>query len=157
MPVLLLSFVVALADQGTKYLARRHLPGNPIDVSADFFCLRFVRNTGAAWGILQGLNDWLVVLSFLMLACLIVFRRSLLTDTRLHRAATGLMIGGIAGNLVDRVRLGYVVDFIDLHWRQGWHFPAFNVADSAICVGVGLYMISQFRAPPQRREPASPA
>jgi signal peptidase II len=57
--------------------------------------------------------------------------------------AGGLMLGGIVGNLVDRLRLGYVVDFLDFYWGRH-HFPAFNVADSAICTGVGLYILSQF-------------
>jgi signal peptidase II len=68
------------------------------------------------------------------------------------------MLGGIAGNLVDRVRLGFVVDFLDFHWN-GHHFPAFNVADSAICVGVALYLLTTVRtakAAPAGPEPAAP-
>ncbi len=93
---------------------------------------------------LQGLNHWLVALSIVMLAVLIIFRRHFITDSRLSKIAAGLIIGGIIGNLIDRLRNGHVVDFLDFYW--GAHaFPAFNIADSAICVGVALYMIFQFR------------
>jgi len=151
MPVLCISFAIAFLDQATKHLVRKQLLGGPVTVFEGFLDLRYVRNTGAAWGMMEGLNDWLVVLSLIMLAALIVFRRSLLLDTMCHRIATGLMTGGIVGNLMDRVRLGYVVDFLDFHWGVH-HFPAFNVADSAICTGVGLYLLTQLF----RRAPDSP-
>jgi signal peptidase II len=100
-----------------------------------------VRNTGAAWGILGGQNASLSLLSIVMLALMFFFRRSLLSDTWEHRLALGLMAGGIVGNLMDRLRLGWVTDFLDFHWN-GHHWPAFNVADAAICTGVGIYMLS---------------
>jgi len=147
MAILCISLVLTVADQVSKLFAQRHLVRGPRHVIEGLFTLRYVQNTGAAWGMLEGLNDWLVVLSFVMLVLIVIFRRSLLIDTTIHRVATGLMVGGIAGNLIDRIRLGYVVDFLDFHWR-GSHFPAFNVADSAICVGVGLYLLSQFFVKP---------
>ena len=142
MLILFLSFSVALLDQVTKHLIRQNLLTGHVTVIPGFFDLSYVQNTGAAWGIMQGLNSWLVILSLIMLAMLIIFRRSILQDTIVHRIATGLMIGGIIGNLVDRLRLGYVVDFLHFFWRDH-HFPSFNVADSAICVGVALYIITQ--------------
>ncbi|MBM4142241.1 MAG: signal peptidase II [Lentisphaerae bacterium] len=156
MLILCVSFAVALLDQATKVIVRARLPGDPLRVIRGFFSLRYVQNTGAAWGMLEGLNDWLVGLSFVMLALIVIFRRSLLIDTLTHRLATGLMLGGIVGNLTDRLRLGYVVDFLDFHLR-GRHFPAFNVADAAICVGVGLYLFTQFfgHAPEEKKLPAT--
>jgi signal peptidase II len=142
MLALCISFSIALFDQVSKYAARNHLPSGPVTVVPQFFDLRYVQNTGAAWGMLEGLNDWLVILSLVMLALILVFHRSILVDTLVHRIATGLMIGGIVGNLLDRVRLGYVVDFLDFHWGIH-HFPAFNVADASICTGVGLYILTQ--------------
>ncbi len=121
----------------------RFLPGEGVPVIPGFFNLVYVRNTGAAWGMLGGLTGWLVVFSILMLLVIVIFRRSFLNDTLTHRFAFGFMIGGIVGNLIDRVRLQYVVDFLDFH-AGVHHFPAFNVADSAICIGVGLYMITAF-------------
>jgi signal peptidase II len=143
MLILCLSFSIALLDQVTKYLIRQKLLVGHITIIPDFFDICYVQNTGAAWGIMQGLNSWLVILSIVMLGVIVIFRKSILQDTFVHRIATGLMIGGIVGNLVDRVRLGYVVDFLHFFWRNH-HFPSFNVADSAICVGVTLYIISQF-------------
>jgi signal peptidase II len=149
MLVLYLSFALALLDQITKYVVRRNLNlADHISVIPGFFDLRHVRNTGAAWGMLSGFSGLLVVFSVVMLLFLIVFRRHFMTDSLVHRIAVSLMIAGIVGNLVDRIRLGHVVDFLDFYWRNH-HFPAFNVADSAICTGVGLYMLSQFLSPGQ--------
>jgi len=143
MLALCISFAIAIIDQVTKYAAQKYLPSGPVTVVSQLFDLRYVQNTGAAWGMLEGLNDWLVILSLVMLALILVFHRSILIDSLAHRIATGFMIGGIVGNLLDRVRLGYVVDFLDFHWGIH-HFPAFNVADASICTGVGLYILTQF-------------
>lgn len=143
MLILILSFSLALLDQVTKFLIRQNLdPGEYVEVVPGFFNISYVRNTGAAWGMMSGFGNLLIALSLVMLVVIIFFRKHFLTDTLIHKIATGLMIAGIVGNLIDRVRLGYVVDFLDFHWRTH-HFPSFNVADSAICIGVGLYMISQ--------------
>lgn len=144
MLVLCLGFGIAVLDQLTKHLTQANIPyGHQIPVIPGFFRLSHIHNTGAAWGMLQGHNHWLILLSFVMLCVVIAFRKHFLTGSRLSHVAAGLILGGIVGNLVDRVRLGYVVDFLDfLFW--GHPFPAFNVADSSICIGVGLYMISQF-------------
>jgi signal peptidase II len=142
MLVLCLSAAVTLADQVTKHMIRRRLGvGEHVPVIDGLFSLRHVQNTGAAWGMLEGLNHWLIVLSAVMLVVLVVFRRQFVAGASVCRVALGFMIGGIAGNLIDRLRLGYVVDFLDFFWRVH-HFPAFNVADAAICTGVGLYILS---------------
>ncbi len=117
--------------------------GESRTVLEGFFNLTYVRNTGAAWGILGGQNTSLTILSIVMLLVMVLFRRSFLGDTWEHRLALGLMVGGIVGNLHDRVRLGWVTDFFDFYYR-GWHWPAFNIADAAICSGVGIYIISAF-------------
>jgi len=143
MLALCLSLAVVILDQLTKHAVRSHLNFNqPITVIPGFFDLRYIRNTGAAWGILEGLNQWLVVLSVAMLLAIVIFRRHLFHPSAGSQVAIGLMVGGIAGNLIDRIRLNYVVDFLDFYWGR-WHFPAFNVADAAICCGVGLYMLLQ--------------
>ena len=142
MLVLLFSVAIIILDQATKqWVMMRFYLGESLPVLPEWFNLVYVRNTGAAWGMLGGLNGLLVGLSLLVLIILIFFRRSFLTDCLVHRLALALMIGGIVGNLLDRVRHQYVVDFLDFCW-QSHHFPAFNVADFAICVGVGLYMMS---------------
>ncbi|HEY8240202.1 MAG TPA: signal peptidase II, partial [Kiritimatiellia bacterium] len=131
--------------------------GDGFAVIPGFFNLTFVTNTGAAWGIFGGQNHWLSAFSVVMLLVMVFFRRHFLNDTWDHKLALGLMIGGIIGNLLDRVRLGFVTDFLDFYIGQS-HFPAFNIADSAICVGVGIYIISAFWASkhPLRTPPAVP-
>jgi signal peptidase II len=142
MLALLLICLIVVTDQFAKFLVGQHFyPGDSLPIVPGFFHLTYVRNSGAAWGMLGGLNGWLAGLSVVMLLVLVVFRRSLLSDTIVHRVALGLMVGGIVGNLMDRLRLSYVVDFLDFFWRTH-HFPAFNVADSAICIGVGLYAVT---------------
>ena len=141
MLVLCLSFSIVLLDQCSKYAVRSvFMLGQARTVIPGFFDLQFVQNTGAAWGLLAGLNHWLILFSFVMLGVIVIFRRHFITKDLSSRLSLGLIIGGIAGNLLDRVRLSYVVDFLDFYVGRH-HFPAFNVADASICVGVGLYVI----------------
>jgi signal peptidase II len=150
---LLVAALVLAADQATKWWALSALgppAGGAVEVTP-FFNLVLVWNRGVSFGMLGGLAEygpWL--LSGIALA-IVVF---LLTWLRrasdpLVAGALGLVIGGALGNVVDRVRFGAVVDFLDFHYA-GWHWPAFNVADSAICVGAGLLLLSGLFAP--RRE-----
>ncbi len=141
---LLLAILVTLCDQWTKSLVRQHfdLYENVVLIEG-FFDLRYIQNTGAAWGLFADRHYWLALLSVFVLCGMAIWRRAFFREVLIDRIAMGLLIGGITGNLIDRIRLQYVVDFLDFHWR-GWHFPAFNVADSAICIGVGLLMLAQF-------------
>ena len=142
--VLLTGFIVAVLDQVTKQIVRNSFDvGHSLPLIAGFFDLTYVRNTGAAWGILGGQNASLTVLSMVLLILMLVFRRSFLSDTWEHRFALGLLIGGIVGNVLDRIRLGWVTDFLDFHWYEH-HWPVFNIADSAICISVTVYIISCF-------------
>jgi signal peptidase II len=144
---LVIAIAVALSDQGTKAIVRATFAlGESRPVIDGFFNLTYVRNTGAAWGMLGGQNTALTILSIAMLIALIIFRRSFLGSAWEHRVAFGLMIGGIVGNLLDRIRLGWVTDFFDFYVKN-WHWPAFNIADAAICIGVGIYILSAFWVP----------
>jgi len=146
MLVLTLSFLVAFLDQLSKFVVSRLLePGQIVPVLPALFQLTYHRNDGAAFGMLGGRNGWLSLFSVLVLITLVAGRRAFFSETRLHRISMGLVSGGIVGNLLDRLRLGGVVDFLDFHWRTH-HWPAFNLADSALCVGVGLYVLASFRA-----------
>lgn len=141
---LIIAIVIAVADQWTKAAVRATFAlGESRPVIDGFFNLTYVRNTGAAWGLFGGQNTYLTILSVVMLVLMVLFRRSFLSDTWEHRVALGLMIGGIVGNVLDRFRLGWVTDFFDFYVK-GWHWPAFNIADAAICVGVGIYIVSAF-------------
>ncbi len=143
MLVLILGLIVILLDQLTKLWVRTSFVygGEPQAVIPGFFNLVYVRNTGAAWGMLGGQQVLLVLLSIAVLVMLALYHRRLLNPTLDHRIALGLMTGGILGNLIDRVRLGWVTDFLDFH-VGAWHWPSFNVADSAICIAVGIYLLS---------------
>ena len=156
MTPLLVALGIVLLDQASKEWVRSAFSlHESIPVLPGFFNLTYIRNTGAAWGMFSGQNLALSLLAMAMLLALVLFRRKLLPPGRLHRVALGFLCGGIVGNLFDRLRLDYVVDFLDFHFR-GSHFPAFNVADSAICVGVGIYVLGTFLAKPMPAGAKSP-
>ena len=150
-PLAVAGVVIAL-DQTTKWLVRNAFPceGAGCQVVPGFLNLCLIRNSGAAWGVLAGWQAFLIAFSLVALTLLVWRRRSLLGELPLRWLVLGLLIGGICGNLIDRVCLRYVVDFIDFyHGRM--HFPAFNVADSSICIGVGLFILLQWRAERRRK------
>ncbi|HRR34998.1 MAG TPA: signal peptidase II [Kiritimatiellia bacterium] len=139
-------FVVLLtaADQLTKHWAVTRLkPVGSVPVVPGFFSLTYVENQGAAWGMLAGRQLFLIGFSLFTLAFLFWRRRQLFAPLWGGRLTFTLLTGGILGNLIDRIRLNYVVDFLDFFWGRH-HFPAFNVADSAICCGVFLFILTQW-------------
>jgi len=140
--------VLVVADQVTKLLIRRSLElYDSTVVIPNLFSLTRIHNTGAAFGLLDGADlpfqtALLALVSTGALVGLMVFAASLPDMHRLARVGVSLVVGGAAGNLIDRLWLGYVVDFVDVYW-QGWHFWAFNVADSAISIGMVLIILDQ--------------
>lgn len=142
---ILFGLLIIAADQFTKYLIWGSVGpgGTRIDIEiTSWFRFIFVRNTGSAFGLFQGQTSILAILSFVALGFLaVVFHRHARNDP-VTALALGLIVGGAIGNLIDRLRLGYVIDWIDVP-----RFPTFNVADSAITVGVSLLMFALlFRA-----------
>lgn len=146
LPGLVAGLVFAM-DQATKAWVLTEMEiGEIRHVFPSFFHLVHFRNSGAAWGMFQGRTTVLAFLSIAILAG-IVWRFSDLTEGRRERAlALGLVIGGTIGNLYDRLFRGEVVDFL-LFFFRSFKWPAFNVADSAICCGVGLFIASSFFRP----------
>ncbi len=144
-----------LLDQATKAVVAGSMTlGQSIPVVKGLFSLTYIRNTGIAFGLFNDGRSLLkmAVLSsatLLALAFLLWLLASFSRNDLLGGAAVGLVAGGALGNLVDRLRLGEVVDFIDVYWRTH-HWPFFNVADSCITVGVGLLILKEFL--PGRRE-----
>lgn len=134
--------LVLLADQVTKHLVATRLDvGQPWDMAswlAPVFSITHVTNTGVAFGLLQGLGNVFVIAHVVAAVAIIVYSRRLPPGQWPLRIALGLALGGALGNLVDRVRQGYVVDFIDVNFWPFTEFPVFNVADSSIVVGVAL-------------------
>jgi signal peptidase II len=141
--VLLLAGAIVALDQITKAVVLERLPlGVPVTVIDGWLALTLVLNPGLAFGLLGSVPPgWRWVVAALSLVALAVLARVALrvlpAGGWTSRLAIGLIFGGAVGNLVDRARFGAVVDFVDVYWR-GWHWPAFNVADSAITVGVAL-------------------
>jgi len=140
------ALVVLILDQLTKVVALRQLlPGQPISVVDGFFSLTLVMNPGLAFGMLSSTpTAWRWIVAALSLAALAILAtvgiRLLASGGWTTRVALGFIFGGAAGNLIDRGRFGAVVDFLDFYWRD-YHWPAFNVADSAISVGVALLAV----------------
>jgi signal peptidase II len=144
--VALIAVTIAALDQLTKWLIVRSVgPDESRVVISGFFTLVNWRNTGAAWGMFQHYNLLLTTVSLLTVLALYLFRHSLQLNRLGPRISLGLIAGGIIGNLIDRIRIGSVVDFLSFYIGQ-YHWPAFNVADSAICVGVGLYIVLSWRS-----------
>jgi signal peptidase II len=148
---------VLLADQLTKALAARLLPPHePLKILPGLFSLTLVHNTGVAFGLgagrvsaLRGLL--LALLSLAAIALLLRYASQAPPGRRGLQLALGLIIGGALGNIADRLRLGYVVDFLDFHWRA-FAWPTFNLADTCISVGMGLLLLDLFLSRPRRAE-----
>jgi len=149
-----LSAVVIALDQWTKWLIAGHFEPYQVRMILPVFDLVHAHNRGAAFSFLNNDADWprwfFSALAVAVSVALVFWLRRLPVVARLLPAALALIIGGALGNLIDRLRHGYVVDFIQVHWRLHY-FPAFNVADSAITIGACLLLLDSFRA--SRRAP----
>lgn len=144
-PAFVLGVSVLALDQVTKQVAAQSLEvGRNVEIIPGFFYLTQVRNTGAAWGVFREHGFWLAMLAGGALLFLTAYRRHFTGLGTVSRIALGFLLGGIAGNLADRIIRGHVIDFLGFYLGS-YAWPAFNVADSAICVGVALYLWDSFR------------
>jgi signal peptidase II len=145
---------ILLLDQLTKAVVLNFLGYAQEKIVIEGF-FKFVHwgNTGAAWSLFRGNNGLLAVIAVVALIVLWLTRHHFDLRTFTGQFAFGFICGGIAGNLIDRVRVGHVIDFVYFYVRRAngdeLGFPAFNVADSAICIGVGLIFLLTWRAEPQ--------
>jgi len=142
--LLAIALVVLALDQLSKLWLAARLPFGTygeaaIRVVRGFFYLVHVGNTGAAWSLFSGQSIFLATLAAATLVAIVIWRRALGLRDRVAQISFGLLCGGIAGNLLDRLLHGHVIDFIDLHFGS-YIYPTFNLADSGICVGVALYL-----------------
>ena len=142
-----LAGLVVLLDQLSKYWVTSHFYYGEVRPITDFFNLVLVHNTGAAFSFLSDAGGWqrwfFGVVAGIISVVLAVWLARIPARQRLLPAALALILGGALGNLWDRLTLGYVIDFIDLYY-QHHHWPAFNVADSAITVGAVLLVVESF-------------
>ena len=138
--------VVVALDQAAKALVRSRFElHDSVEIIPGLFNLTRVHNYGAAFGLLNAADFpyktvLLSIVATVALLALTVYASTLPADQFLARVGLALIVGGAAGNLIDRLGAGYVVDFVDVYWRD-WHFWAFNVADAAITVGVAFMIL----------------
>lgn len=159
-----LALLTLAADMFSKTWAERHLDKYPgvIEVWQGHLTLILAKNRGGAWGLLQTTSEnvrrpFFLLVSVAAIAFIMSLYRRLTPTQRSLKWGLPLVLGGALGNVVDRIRYGHVIDFIDAHIGQGLnerHWPTFNIADVAICVGVGLMALDMFGS---KRGPALPA
>ncbi len=137
----IISSGIIVLDQITKFLVDLNMSlHQSIEIIPNFFNLTYIRNTGAAFGLFAGDPTmgriiFFTLFSFLAIGCLIYLIKNLRPGSKPAFISLSLILGGAIGNLIDRLRWGEVIDFLDLHWYN-WHWPAFNIADSSITIGV---------------------
>lgn len=148
----LIAATIVVADQVSKGMVRAWLPlHSSITVIPDLLDFRYVRNTGAAFGLLNNVDipfkpALMTAIALFAMIAIAAYASRTTAEERLTRLGLALVLGGALGNLIDRITTGYVVDFVDVYWRD-WHFWAFNVADAAITVGAGCVILDMIRSP----------
>jgi signal peptidase II len=161
--IAVIALIVVGLDQLTKAIVLRFLGyADEKIVVPGFFKFVHWGNTGAAWSLFRGNNESLAIVALLALVILFLCRHYFDSRTLLGQIAFGMIIGGIIGNLIDRVRVNHVIDFLYFYVQPGGRadpigFPAFNVADSAICTGVALIFLITFRADRAAKSAEPPA
>jgi signal peptidase II len=145
----LIALVAAALDQWSKkWFIENYELYESREIIPDIFSFTRTFNTGAAFSLFKDYPTVLTVFAVVVFCLMIVFRDHLFERTPLEQTAFGLIAGGVIGNVTDRMQHGHVIDF--LHWHGGFEWPIFNLADSYICVGVGLYFVSQFVRRPKK-------
>ena len=145
LPWLALALLVVFLDQVTKVLIERTFDYGDVRPVTDFFNLVLTYNKGAAFSFLANAGGWqgkFLTIVGLAASVFILYLLARHGHQRLFALALALILGGAIGNVIDRIVYGHVIDFLDFHWG-GWHWPAFNVADSAIVGGAGLLILDE--------------
>ena len=144
-----LSLLAFVLDLLTKYIVVQKFDLYESVNILPVFNLTYVRNYGAAFSFLAEHDGWqkyfFIVLAIAISLMLVYFMKKNHANQKLQNSAYALIIGGALANAVDRAYNGYVIDFFDFYWRD-WHYPVFNVADIAICVGAGLLALDAFKS-----------
>lgn len=142
---LALAAIIVMADQFTKVLILGYYQLGDSTPVTPFFNVVRVHNTGAAFSFLAGASGWqrwFFTVIGLVAASVILWMLKSHGGQKLFAFSLACILGGALGNVIDRVLYGYVVDFLDFHWR-GWHFPAFNIADAAITIGASCLILDE--------------
>ncbi len=142
--LLITSVLILIFDQATKlWIDANFALYESVTVIENFFNITYVRNKGAAFGILSESSmrmPFFITVGLIAVGAILWYLKTLDANQKRLHLALSLVFAGAVGNLIDRLRLGEVIDFLDAHWYQ-YHWPAFNVADSAITIGVGLLFV----------------
>jgi signal peptidase II len=151
------SVVIYALDQWSKWVVHKHMHWTEtLILQPGLFALTYVRNTGAAFGLFRNAPPWFhdpffIALPVVVLFGIVMYLVVLSPTQRVSTWALGLVFGGAIGNLTDRLRFGYVIDFLDFYWN-GYHWPAFNIADAAVVSGIVLLTLPPLLFP-ERRTP----
>jgi signal peptidase II len=145
-----IAILTLAADRASKWLIAENLAPNqtwhpPIPLVQRVLSVTYTTNSGAAFGLFPDQGVLFAVIAIVVVVAIILYYRHIPTGYDLARLALGLQLGGALGNLIDRLRQGFVVDFIDLNFWPLHNWPVFNLADSAIVVGVGILAIAMLR------------
>lgn len=138
--------LVSASDQLSKLWIRAHLALGESLLITDRLSLSYIGNTGSAFGLLANQTFLLIIISIAALLFILLLLRYLSPATTLSVVSIGLILGGAVGNLIDRLRFGYVTDFIDIRLWSNFHWPVFNIADTAITVGVFTLIYSFYKS-----------
>lgn len=147
------AFIILLVDYLTKWMVRVRLdPIQSVEIIPGYLRLSYWQNSGVAFGLFDAVASvWkpyiLAALAVVAVVVIVVYGEHMPPERKLLRASLAIIIGGILGNFVDRIVRGYVIDFIDFHIYDTFHWPTFNVADSAITIGIALLLIDTVKNP----------
>ena len=145
MPLFLLATIILILDQVSKFIiCRIILPGESFPVIKNIFYLTHVQNQGAAFGLFPNQTLFFISITILTILLILFFHRRISKKGSPPSWALGLILGGALGNLIDRIRLKAVIDFLDFSLK-GHHWPSFNIADSSITIGAIILFVSLFR------------
>lgn len=154
----LATVISLILDQTSKiYIDNSFVLSESKRVVTNFFHITYVRNPGAAFGILSDNAirlPFFIGISIIAVLGILWYLRRVANDKTWQHLALGLILSGALGNLIDRLRLGEVIDFIDVHWYN-YHWPAFNIADSAICIGVAIMLLCGWREEREKKRAQS--
>jgi signal peptidase II len=156
----LIALLVLLIDYLTKWIVRVHLnPNQPVEVVPGFLQFSYWENSGVAFGLFDTVTSvWkpyiLASMAIVAVIIILIYSAHMPPERKLMQVSLAVMVGGILGNFLDRVIRGYVIDFIDFHIYNTYHWPTFNAADSAITIGIALLLIDTVMNPAVKEDAA---
>ncbi len=155
----LLTLAVLILDHFTKWLVRSRMDlHDAIDIIPNYLRLSYVRNSGVAFGLFADIQSaWkpyvLAAMAVVAVVVILIYSSRMPFNRTLLQLALAVTMGGILGNFTDRIMHGFVVDFIEFHIYESFHWPTFNIADSAITIGIALLLIDTVKNPEMEEEP----